>query len=323
MRAADGSSRQDTMTASFSIVVPTLNRRHMLCEALASIRAQHWADVEIIVVDGGSTDGTVQELRQQRDVQLIQGPDCGLYDAINKGLARSSGEIVGLLNSDDDYPPGTFAAIAAAFTPDAQAVCGTALMVAGDHVLATFDDQAAKALASPRIALIGSCALNARFMRRTAMMRIGPFSLDYKYVSDRDWLTRWYEAGLPTLTIADVVYRYRQHPGSLTFDAARRQELPIRKDLLRLARRWRHDPAASTGTRRIAALLEGRCIAKLAASALREHRLTDAARWLCEIDGRCSPGPMLSVARGALDWVCQNPLSIKREAGVRSAIRAE
>jgi len=300
-----------TMNLSFSIVIPTLNRRKMLCGALASIRAQHWADVETIVVDGGSTDGTVEELRKARDVQLIEGPDRGLYDAINKGLARCSGEIIGLLNSDDDYPPGAFAAVAAAFTPEAQAVCGTALMVADDQVVAAFDQPSAKALASPRIALIGSCALNARFMRRTAIMRIGAFDPDYKYVSDRDWLMRWYEAGLSTVTIDDVVYRYRQHAGSLTFDAARSGELPIRKDLLRLARHWRNNPAASAETRRIALALEGRCIAALAGAALRERQIADAARWLCEIDGRRSPGPMISVVSGAIDWLCQTPHSIK------------
>jgi glycosyltransferase involved in cell wall biosynthesis len=298
------------MSLSFSIVIPTLNRRDMLRRALESVRAQHWADAETIVVDGGSTDGTVEELRQARDVQLIEGPDRGLYDAINKGIARCSGEIIGLLNSDDDYPAGTFAAIAAAFTPEAQAVCGTALMVADAQVVAAFDQQDAKALASPRIALIGSCALNARFMRRAAMMRIGPFSLDYKYVSDRDWLTRWYEAGLSTVTIDDDVYRYRQHAGSLTFDAARSGELPIRRDLLRLARRWRNDPAASSETRRVALALEGRCIAKLAAAALRERQIADAARLLCEIDGRRSPGPMIAVVRGAIDWLWQRLHSI-------------
>ena len=313
------------MILSFSIVIPTLNRRKMLRGALASIRAQRWPDVEIIVVDGGSTDGTVEEVRQARDVQLVEGPDRGLYDAINKGIARCTGEIIGLLNSDDDYPSGTFAAVAAAFTPETQAVCGTALMVADDQIVAAFDQQAAKVLASPRIALIGSCALNARFMRRTAMMCIGPFSLEYRYVSDRDWLTRWYEARLSIVTISDVVYHYRQHPGSLTFDAERSGELPIRKDLLRLARRWRNCPAASPPTRRIAILLEGRCIAKLAASAVRERRMADAARWLCEVDGRRSPSPMISIVCGALDWLCQTPLSIKRilKDGVHRPTRAE
>lgn len=296
------------MAISFSIIVPTLDRRQMLREALGSIRAQHWGDVEIIVVDGGSTDGTIEDLLHEVDVQLIEGPDRGLYDAINKGIARSGGEIIGILNSDDDFPSGTFAAVAAAFTPDAQAVCGSALMIADDRVVSVFDDQDAKALASPRISLIGSCVLNARFMRRNCVTRIGPFSLDYKYVSDRDWLTRWYEARLSTVTIDDVVYRYRQHPGSLTFDADGSGELVIREDLLRLARRWRNDPTVSAETRRVALLLEGRCVAKLAASAVREHRMADAARWLCEIDGRRSPDPIKSVARAGADWISNTRL---------------
>ena len=294
------------MALSFSIVIPTLNRRNMLGRALASIREQCWTEVEIIVVDGGSTDGTVEDLRQDRDVQLIHGPDRGLYDAINKGIARCTGEVIGLLNSDDDYPRETFAAAAAAFTADADAVCGTALVMDDDRVVSAFDDEAAKSLASPRIALIGSCMLNARFMRREAMLRIGTFSLDYEFVSDRDWLTRWYEAGLSTVTIDHVVYRYRQHSGSLTFDAERRRELPIRRDLLRLARHWRRTGEASTETRRTAMLLEGRCVAKLAVRAVRNGHLAECHRLLFERDGRASLDPLITAARGGIDWAARS-----------------
>lgn len=293
------------MPLRFSIVIPTLNRRDMLREALASVRAQQWQDTEVIVVDGGSTDGTVDELRVRTDLRLVAGPDRGVYDAFNKGIACAGGDVVGILNSDDTYEPGTFAAVAAAFTPRTQAVCGTSLVVADGKVVTKFDDEAAKSLASPRTTLIGSCAPNARFFRREAMTRIGPFSLDYKFVSDRDWLTRWYEAGLPTATIPNVVYRYRQHPGSLTFDADRRRELAIREELIRLARRWRQDAAASPQTRRMARLLEGRCVAMLAATALGEGRIVEFWRWLFESEGRSSVAPLVSVIRGGFDWAGQ------------------
>ena len=293
------------MALRFSIVVPTLDRRQMLLAALASVRAQGWGDTEVIVVDGGSTDGTIEELQAQSDVRLITGPDRGVYDAFNKGISCAGGDVVGILNSDDCYEPGAFAAVAAAFTAQAQAVCGTALVVTDERVVLAFDDEAAKSLASPRATLIGSCAPNARFFRREAMVRIGPFSMAYRYVSDRDWLTRWYEAGLATATIPNVVYRYRQHAASLTFDADRRRELAIREELVRLARRWRNDAGASAETRRMAALLEGRCVATLAAAALRRGRVTECGHWLFESDGRSSLEPLMTVCRGGIDWAAQ------------------
>ena len=292
------------MTLRFSIIVPTLDRREMLQTALASIRAQAWPDTEIIVVDGGSTDGTVEAMAREPGICLVAGPDRGVYDAFNRGIDRAAGEVVGILNSDDCYEPGAFSAVAAAFAaaPAAQAVCGTALVVAHDRVIAILDKEADKSLASPRTTLIASCAPNARFFRRAAMARIGTFSLDYKYVSDRDWLTRWYEAGLATTMIPDVVYRYRQHAGSMTFDADRKREMAIRAELLMLARRWTRDVSASRETRRMARALEGRCVFALFRTALRHGHFMDAVRLMTMNDGRPTLAVLGSLAIGGGDW---------------------
>jgi glycosyltransferase involved in cell wall biosynthesis len=292
------------MIYRFSIVVPTLNRREMLDAALASIRAQHYPDVEIIVVDGGSTDGTLEALREQRDIKLLNGPDAGVYDAFNKGIACATGDIVGILNSDDSYEPGTFDAVSDALdkSPNAHAACGTALLVEQDRVVMTFDREADKVLASPRTTLIGSCIPNARFFRRSAMAQVGLFSLEYRFVGDRDWLTRWYEAGMTTVAVAQPVYRYGQHAGSLTFDHDRRSETVIRIELIALAQRWRTAPNASAETRRIAELLEGRCRSFLAVQAARTGRMSEAIRWLFHEQGRAIPITVRPVARAGIDW---------------------
>jgi glycosyltransferase involved in cell wall biosynthesis len=303
------------MTLRFSIVVPTLDRKRMLLSAIESVRAQSWPSVEIIVVDGGSTDGTIEAIATQSDICLLKGPDKGVYDAFNKGIAQASGDIVGVLNSDDLYGADAFSAVEAAFAaqPGADAVCGSALLIDNDRVVYVFDREDDKLLLSPRTSLIGSCIPNARFFRRAAMKQIGPFNTAYPYVADRDWLTRWYEAGLRTAAVTGDVYRYRQHAGSLTFDLDRRRELAIREDLMRLARYWRHHPTASAETRRIAVFLEGHCVAKLATAALREGRIADAARWIFDSDGRYSLSPIMSVAHSAIDWLRERRGSRRRQ----------
>jgi glycosyltransferase involved in cell wall biosynthesis len=88
-----------------SIVTPSLNQAPYLREALESVRVQTYPHVQHVVVDGGSTDGTLEILRRHAGVEWVSEPDRGQSHALNKGFARARGEIFGWLNADDAYLP--------------------------------------------------------------------------------------------------------------------------------------------------------------------------------------------------------------------------
>lgn len=94
-----------------SVVTACLNNESTIRDTLESVLAQDYAAIEHIIVDGGSTDGTIDILREYEDryrkegkiLKWKSGPDGGIYDAMNKGIERATGDVVGLLNADDFY----------------------------------------------------------------------------------------------------------------------------------------------------------------------------------------------------------------------------
>jgi len=112
-----------------SIVTPSLNPGAFFPQTLQNVVSQQGDfDLQWIVIDGGSRDGTIELLQSTRDSRLawISGPDSGQSAAINKGLAMANGDVVAWLNCDDLYQPGALAAVADEFSrnPDAQWLVG-------------------------------------------------------------------------------------------------------------------------------------------------------------------------------------------------------
>jgi len=89
-----------------SIVTAVYNRVDTIADALRSVETQSYQNFEHIIQDGGSRDGTLDMIRQfcASSFQLISEPDTGIYDAINKGISRASGDVIGLMHSDDFFP---------------------------------------------------------------------------------------------------------------------------------------------------------------------------------------------------------------------------
>lgn len=227
-----------------SIITPTLNRAHFLEEAIESVRAQDFPDCEHLIVDGGSTDGTLEMLARHPHLRVVSEPDRGLYDAINKGFRLARGEVIGWLNSDDRFALGAFAAVLAAFAdPAVETVSGTVEFFewvgAEDVVIRRLAGAEERAL-NVRNVTLGIAAINARFFRRSFCARVGEFYLRHRIAADREWLLRAALLAPREAVIDAPVYQYRQHDDSMTLDRAgqnvsryRREHLEIAEEYLR------------------------------------------------------------------------------------------
>src|SRR5688572_17226614 len=98
---------------SVSIITPSFNHARYVEATIRSVLEQDYPNLQYIVMDGGSTDGTVEILRKYEDrLTWVSEKDAGQADAIRKGFAKATGEVIGWLNSDDCYKPGCVEAAA-------------------------------------------------------------------------------------------------------------------------------------------------------------------------------------------------------------------
>lgn len=118
------------MSTSISIITPVYNMLSFLKPCVYSVYDQH-VNKEHIVIDGGSTDGTAEWLGNREGIRWISESDRGMYDALNKGLALSKGDIIGHLNADEQYLPGVLEYVIDYFekNPDVDYIVGDFLMV--------------------------------------------------------------------------------------------------------------------------------------------------------------------------------------------------
>lgn len=170
-----------------SIVTIVRNGVNTFERAMQSVLSQEYPKIEYIVVDGGSTDGTLDTVRSQEDriAVWVSEPDGGISDAFNKGIAFARGEIVGILNSDDWYEPGAIsAAVHALAESGADIAYGKLQYWQNDRrtYLVTSD-----ARLLDRGMTVGHPTV---FVRRACYERLGLFRLDFRQAMDYEWLLR-------------------------------------------------------------------------------------------------------------------------------------
>jgi glycosyltransferase involved in cell wall biosynthesis len=177
---------------AISLVTPSLNQGKFIRSTIESVLAQDYPAIEYFVQDGGSTDGTLEVLKEYADrVPFVSEKDRGQADAINRGLGRTTGEVLGYLNSDDVLLPGALRAVGEVFAsdPDLLFVFGRARYI----------DEEGKPLA-PYLTrpdaiecLSDACfiAQPAAFFRRSVWNELGTFDESLHHTMDYDYWLRF------------------------------------------------------------------------------------------------------------------------------------
>lgn len=178
-----------------SIVTVAYNSVATIANTLSSVAAQGHADIEHIVVDGASTDGTLAILQEAQHGRLsvISEPDSGIYDAMNKGMRRATGDIIGFLNADDFFSSAdVIHHIVSVFETDEKvdAVYGDLEYVAADQLDKSVRYWRAGEFKRSDLAKGWMPPHPTFYMRRRLQSRVGEFDTQYRIAADYDYMVR-------------------------------------------------------------------------------------------------------------------------------------
>jgi glycosyltransferase involved in cell wall biosynthesis len=204
----------------FSVITATLNRLDFLRKCTHSVLDQDYEQVEHVVVDGGSTDGTVEFLQslsvQYGDrIRWVSGPDNGISDALNKGLGMATGDVISCMGSDDSLMPGALRVVSRHLeeAPGALWVYGSGVIVdeKGRRIRLRRAKEFRHALFIRTCLFFGPSV----FVRRELALRGGPLREDLKYAMDYEWYLRLATIAAPH-KVDDVLSSFGWHRGSVT-----------------------------------------------------------------------------------------------------------
>jgi glycosyltransferase involved in cell wall biosynthesis len=210
-----------------SIITPTLNRASYLERAILSVLSQNYPDLEYIVVDGGSNDGTLEILKKySAEVQYVSEKDRGQSDAINKGLRIASGDILGYINSDDEYEPGALLHVGRFFqqNPSAFWLSGRCRLIneRGNEILKPITAYKSLLLATRSrnlLLVVNYISQPATFWRREVLDSVGYFDTCLSAVMDYDYWLRISKQFRLFITHAYLA-KFRLHSTSKTIESA-------------------------------------------------------------------------------------------------------
>ena len=182
-----------------SVITAVYNRRDTLSDAVRSLQAQTHVNFEHVVMDAQSTDGSLDLLHEIADarMKLVSERDDGIYDALNKGMARATGDVIGLMHSDDFFASDTvLEKVARVFEEhDVDAVYGDL-----DYVSATDTDRVIRHWVSgtftrSKLKRGWMPPHPALYIRKEVVDRWGGYDTNYQIAADYDAILRWFGRG--------------------------------------------------------------------------------------------------------------------------------
>jgi glycosyltransferase involved in cell wall biosynthesis len=242
-----GERSMRTDPPAVSVVVPSFNQGRFIGEAIDSILSQAYPNLEILVMDGGSTDETLELLATYGDrIRFWSERDEGQADALNHGFERAEGVILGWLNSDDRYCPGAIAKAVAALEaePEAGFVYGEGELIAEDgRVLCRFPGTQPFDLWT--LARVSDFIMQPTvFMRAEALREVGSLDTSLHYGMDWDLWIRM-ASRRPVVYLPELLAQTREYPAAKTATGGFKRWRELRSILNRYgAGRW--PPAAVT-----------------------------------------------------------------------------
>ena len=193
-----------------SIITISYNSEKTIEKTFQSILKQSYRPLEYVLVDGGSTDGTIDLIKKYIPVFMESGievnfksePDKGISDAFNKGIERSTGDIIGIINSDDQLMENVLIKIVKTFDQNIDVVCGDCLWLDEKHNLKYIRKSKMQLdkLKYEMVLMHPTC-----FVRKTSYKKWGCFDIKLKYVMDKDLMARFYRNGAQFKYIPEVV----------------------------------------------------------------------------------------------------------------------
>ena len=182
-----------------TVITVVFNGAAHLEQAIRSVLDQSEEKIEYIIIDGGSTDGTLEIIRRYEDriASWVSEKDNGIFDAMNKGIARATGEFIGFLNADDWYEPGILGQVANRVTANPGSPAGRVIY----FNYYWWDEEFSTETRNPRQCNLkywrGMSILHqAMFVQRKVYEELGPYNLEYRFASDYDYFLRLIAAGV-------------------------------------------------------------------------------------------------------------------------------
>jgi glycosyltransferase involved in cell wall biosynthesis len=221
-----------------SVVTAVYNREATIARAMASFRDQTWQNKQQVVVDGASKDSTLNIVRSftGADSIVISESDNGIYDAINKGIEQATGDIIGLLHSDDFFAhEGVLANIAAAFEdPDLDVVYADAGFFKPGYPSAITRRYNSERLSSARIQNGWMPAHTTMYFRRQVFEKFGVYRTDFEIAADFEFIARTFGSGQIKSRYVPDIWMMMQTGGAST--GGLKSKLILNKEVLRACR---------------------------------------------------------------------------------------